>query len=1235
MTAANGVANFAGLSLDLPGSYTLSAASPGLPTVITNPIGIIPGTATQLVIKDQPPANLTTGVGFALTVAAEDPYGNVDPTYTTTLKLVPGNNFYQGILSGTLSAAPVAGVATFSSVTLNQPGNGYTLRAIHSGSSGIPSVLSNSINVYDLGVATHLVITSQPSTEITAGDSFGMAISAEDDFGQIDSSFNGTITVSLSNGLGGSLLGTTTVAILNGVAAFTGLSLATTGIYTLTASRTGLPAVSTNVFSVVAGPASQLAVSTPANQIFANVPFQLQVTAEDTEGNTVPSFNGNVTITLGNNPGNGTIGGFITLDAVNGVAFFPNLTISVPGVGYTLQAAAAGLSAGASSPFNIVAEQFVATTLPPASTTAGSSFGFMVALENSSGTVDTSFNGAVTVSAANLFPSLPTNLQGVLTATATHGVAAFSGLSLATSGDFEISLSSSGLPTATLNNLVEVNASAATQLAVVTQAPQKLTEGKAFTFSVAVEDNQGNINPSYNGFVSVALKSTSSGGVLYGSSTTTAVNGIATFSGLSISTFGSGYTLQATSPGLASTASNNINVYAEGVATQLVVSTQPTAIVTAGSTFGLVVQAEDGYGDLDRTFNGSVTLAVANNTYGVPLGGTLTTTAVSGVATFSGLSLTVAGAYALSINAAGLDPATTNIVSVQAGKAIQLAGTRPTSDVRPGTVFTSKVSAVDADGNLDLSFNGSVTILLGSNPGSSTLGGSLTVNAVNGIAVFSNLTLNNLGDGYTLLATSNGLGFSTSLPFDVATTIQPITLVPSTLEGYVAGTTYVELLAAVGGTGGFTYTVPTGELPSWLSLDANTGILTGAIPTNFFSPIIFTVTATDSSGSTGGQTYSLLPNPTPTITTAFVSAPTTVFGATVVLSALVTANPPGAQIPTGVITFNDLGTYVGTAVISGSGLATFATSSLAIGSHGITATYIGLGNFTGSTSPQVNLSVTQAPTAITLTSTPSPSAYGAIISLSATVTPIMPSSGAPTGLVTFYDSSALLGTETVVNDIATFTTSSLAVGSHSLSAVYGGDHNFINSASSVVMESVVAAPGVLKYAINNGLIQRSMVTSISITFTSAVNQTLLSNAFSLKRVGLPNGEPGDNAMVGQIEVTSIVISGQTAATLTFSGANTEGGSLSDGNWTLSINPNDVINNGMPLVGSNTITGIKRLFGDFSGTGSVDSGDLGVLGTTFGISSKDPAFIAAFDSDGNGLVDSTDLGRFGTNFGLTI
>jgi hypothetical protein len=87
--------------------------------------------------------------------------------------------------------------------------------------------------------------------------------------------------------------------------------------------------------------------------------------------------------------------------------------------------------------------------------------------------------------------------------------------------------------------------------------------------------------------------------------------------------------------------------------------------------------------------------------------------------------------------------------------------------VGAGSAFGFTVKAEDSQGNAATSFTGSVVIALANNPGGSTLGGTLTVSAVNGVAVFSDLTLNNIGSDYTLQATSNGLASATTAAINV------------------------------------------------------------------------------------------------------------------------------------------------------------------------------------------------------------------------------------------------------------------------------------------------------------------------------------------------------------------------------------------------------------------------------------------------------------------------------------
>ncbi len=188
----------------------------------------------------------------------------------------------------------------------------------------------------------------------------------------------------------------------------------------------------------------------------------------------------------------------------------------------------------------------------------------------------------------------------------------------------------------------------------------------------------------------------------------------------------------------------------------LVVTTQPPASVAAGSGFGLTVTAEDSSGNVDTSFNGTVTVALSNTPGGAALGGTLTVTAQDGVATFSGLTLDQPGnGYTLEVSSSGVTSATTSAIDVTVPQLVVTA--QPPGSVTVGSDFGLTVTAEDGSGNVDTAFNGTVTVALSNNPGSATLGGTLTVTAQDGVATFSDLTLDQLGVGYTLQVSSSSL----------------------------------------------------------------------------------------------------------------------------------------------------------------------------------------------------------------------------------------------------------------------------------------------------------------------------------------------------------------------------------------------------------------------------------------------------------------------------------------------
>ena len=749
--AVNGVATFSGLTINTAlNNFFLYVASTGLAEAYTDNLTVEAAAATQLVATA--PYGVVANGPFGLTFYAEDQYDNVDPTFNGNVTLSLESNPNSATLGGTLTAQAVNGVATFSGLSINKLGTGYTVQAT---STGLTSATT------EFNVTDQLVVTTQPPSAIAASSPFGLVVTAEDGQGNVDTSFTGSVTVSGYGTLGGTL----TVQAVNGVAVFSGLTIALAGNQDLGVTSSGLPYSYTNNFNVTAQTATQLSITAPGN-VLANAPFNRTVNAEDQFGNVDPTFNGNVTLSLGTDPTSATLGGTLTVQAVNGVATFSNLSINMVGNGYTLSATSTGLTNGATSSFDVTG-QLVVTTQPPSAITAGSPFGLVVTAEDGLGNIDTSFNGSVTVNDVYGY-----RLGGTLTIQAVDGVATFSGLTQDTAGAQFLEASSSGLPTASAGYFY-VTPRPATHLSF-TPPGNELANGP-FSLTVSAEDQYGNVDPTFNGEVTLSLESNPGGATLGGALTVEAVNGVATFFGLSITKPGTGYTVQATSAGqTGGTAEFNVT-------DQLVVTTQPPSTLTVGSPFGLVVTAEDGQGNVDTSFTGSVTIN-SSYYYGYTLDGTLTVQAVNGVATFSGLSLTTAGSIELSIVSSGLPTAYTNKLTATAASATQLVATTPSGVLANGP-FNMTVDAEDPDGNLDLTFNGNVTLSLGANPGGATLGGVLTVQAVNGVATFSGLTINKLGDGYTVIAASTGLTSGTTSDFDVTDqlvlTTQPPRSIPA------------------------------------------------------------------------------------------------------------------------------------------------------------------------------------------------------------------------------------------------------------------------------------------------------------------------------------------------------------------------------------------------------------------------------------------------------------------------
>jgi hypothetical protein len=610
------------------------------------------------------------------------------------------------------------------------------------------------------GMSDRLVITAGPSASLTAGKPFGVTIGIDRPDGTLDLSATGTLTISLSNpGGGASLGGTLTATIDHGVATFAALSIDQAGTGdSLAVSGGAFGSATSTSFVVTPAAASQLEVAAQPLSGSAGGLFGLTVDAEDAFGNLVDGYAGIVTLSLAGGQGGASLGGTLSTAASGGIADFSGLSIDQAGTGYTIQATASGLATATTNAFNIrpaTPAQLVINAGPPSSVTAGATFGLTLSVEDAYGNLETGFNGNVTVGLAG--GPAGAVLGGQTTEPASGGVATFSGLKLTNAGSgYVLTGNGSGLVTATSSSVTVIPA-AASQLAIAAARPPRTTAGVGFGLTVNVEDEFGNLVSGYGGEVTVALSGGPSSAGLRGTLAVPAIGGVASFSGLSINRAGSGFTIDAAAAGLATATTATFDVTPAAPA-QLVVD-GPASSVTAGAGFGLTVTVEDAYGNIESAYDGDVTLSLGGGPAGAALGGATIEPAVEGVATFSGLELTRAGAaYAIDVSSGSLPDAQTGSFHVTPAAPAQLEIMRqPPSAMAAGSSFGLSVEIEDAFGNLVPGSHADVSLALRGGPAGTSLGGKPTSAAVGGVATFDGLTLGRVGSPYQIEATSPGL----------------------------------------------------------------------------------------------------------------------------------------------------------------------------------------------------------------------------------------------------------------------------------------------------------------------------------------------------------------------------------------------------------------------------------------------------------------------------------------------
>jgi hypothetical protein len=353
-----------------------------------------------------------------------------------------------------------------------------------------------------------------------------------------------------------------------------------------------------------------------------------------------------------------------------------------------------------------------------------------------------------------------------------------------------------------------------------------------------------------------------------------------------------------------------------------------------------------------------------------------------------------------------------------------------------------------------------------------------TVTFKDGTTVLGSATLNNLGNatytttafalavgGNSITATYSGnskFSSSTSTPFSQTVNEDPTT---ETLKASVS-------TAVVGQNVTFTATVsanspgsgtPTGSVTFFdgstslgqVTLSSGKATLTTSNLPVGSDPITVSYNSDGHYQAGGSAPLTETINQAATKTVVASSDHTTVFGQSVTFTATVSVRNPGTGTPTGMVTFKDGSSVLGTMPLNGAGQATYSTSALLAGSHSITAVYGSDSNFATSTSTALTQRVLMSGTNATVTSPQSSVSRGTPVTFTATVVPTAPGAGVPTGTVTFYDGSTILGTMSLNSSgQATLTKTWTTAGTHKIKVKYNGDANFNSISSAVWTETV-------------------------------------------------------------------------------------------------------------------------------------------------------------------------------------
>jgi N-acetylneuraminic acid mutarotase len=540
-----------------------------------------------------------------------------------------------------------------------------------------------------------------------------------------------------------------------------------------------------------------------------------------------------------------------------------------------------------------------------------------------------------------------------------------------------------------------------------------------------------------------------------------------------------------------------------------VLAASPGSLTVAQGASGASTVTVSGAGG----FTGSVTLAASGLPSGVTALFSPNPTTGTSVVTLTASSSATPGSYSAVITG------TSGTLTATAGLALRIAPGAVSTTTTLGSsanpsfygnsvTFTATVSPSTATGTVQFLDGTTALGTAAVSGGSAVLAVStLTTGAHSITAVYSGdaadngstsaalaQTVNPMATGLTLASSANPSTYAQSVTFTATVTVG---LVPSSSPTgtvqFLDGTAVLGTAAIAGGSASLavsTLTVGAHAITAVYSGDANYLTSTSAAVAQTVNKVASSLVLHLGLNTTNPMSY---------------AQPVSFY-------ALLTPSSG-----TGTVQFLDGTTSLATVTVGSTGSAVMPATILAAGVHTITAVYSGDAVTAGSTSAAIAETITQATvTYVTLSSSPNPAVYGQPVTLSAWVSPPAPGGvGLATGTMQFMEAGVSIGSATLSGTGATLVLSSLAAGTHTIYASYGGDANIIGSDSLPVSQVISTAP-------------------TSVTLASSVNPSTYGQTVTLTAAVTPAAAPGTVQFLdGTISLGTATIAGG-AATLAVS-----------------------------------------------------------------------------------------------------